>query len=69
MDKVIITSKEHPHFGETGIIKTNANGNVVLTTFPKTGIEMFEITLVDCPHGVSGCMVQKSDVKLIVNTK
>lgn len=62
--KVLITEKDHPHFGETGIIKVNSRGKVVLTKMP-SGSKMFEIKLENCKHASEGCFVKQADVQLI----
>lgn len=62
--KVIITSKKHPHYNETGKVKVDKNGNVLMRKLI-TGSEMLEITLDNCPHGTRGCFATKSDVKTL----
>ena len=61
MTDVIITNKDHPHYGETGKIKT-VDGKVTIKNV--LGKEMFEIELFACRHGVGGCFVSKNDIKL-----
>lgn len=61
--KVVIFDRNHPHYSERGYLKINENGNIFIK---KIGdVEMFEVELIDCPHGVKSCCVTKDVVRLI----
>lgn len=47
--KVRITSKTHPHYGETGELTGTS-----IKPFNKV---LFEVKLDDCPHGTESCYI------------
>ena len=62
-NKVIIIQEEHPHKNETGSIKINEVGNVIIKTI--LGKEMVEINLHNCVHGSKSCFVNRDGIRLL----
>lgn len=56
--RVRICDKQHPHYGETGVM----TGKIITMKFG-TREQMAEITLENCRHGVDRCFVKKGQVE------
>ena len=63
--KVKIDSVRHPHYGEIGKVKVEDDGRVKVGRLPGVSSDMFEVELIDCPHGTRSCFVTFSDVELL----